>query len=166
MAQLPVSYTNAKTSMQAVGLPVSAGANWLPIDQASWNKFVNEQTLAVQGYSAGPMRNLYKANYGFLYTTEMPQAVTNLVGAETYTATNTPSATTGVHPLAITFTIAETNDNGSSFFWNFGDGTTAITTVPTATHTYNAAGTFNATVVPTVHGLVKSPVAATPITLT
>src|SRR5271168_1847090 len=143
MAEVPVTYTNAKAAMMKAGLMVSEGTNWMPEDQASWNTFVTQQTYAVQGYSAGPIQNLYKSNYGFAYPTELPQVVTNLVAAETYTVTIDESTDTGAAPLAVTFTLTETNGNGSSFLWNFGDGSTPVmTTEPTVTYTYETAGTY------------------------
>jgi len=150
MAQLPVSYTNAKTAMTKVGLPVSAGTNWTNVDVASWNTFLTTEAYFTGGYTASK----YKAGYGFAYAGEMPQTVTNAVGAENYTAAMAAAPLTGTHPLLVTFTTTETNSNGQTFSWNFGDGTALVTTTtPTTTHTYAAAGTYTATVTPTVNGL-------------
>jgi PKD repeat protein len=167
MAEVPVTYTNAKVAMTKAGLPVSVGTNWLPVDQASWNTFVTQQTYAVQGYNAGPIQNLYKANYGFAYPTELPQTVTNLVAAENYTVTVGESTATGAAPLAETFTLTETNGSGESFLWNFGDGSpTVTTTVPTVTHTYTTAGTYTPSVISTVYGFKEPLTMGTPIVVT
>lgn len=162
MAQSPVSYANAKTAMTKVGLPVSAGANWTNVDVASWNKFISQNTYTVGGYSHGPQTNLYKPNYGLAFASEMPASVTNLVGSENYSATLAAVPLSGAHALPVTFTLTETNSNGQSFSWNFGDGTAVVVTaVPTANHTYANAGTFTAHVTPTVNGLVEAPIAVT-----
>jgi len=160
MSQSAVSFTNAKVAMTRVGLPTSTGTDWMPVDQASWNTFVAQQ-YSVGGYSAGPLQGLYPANYGFVYPGEMPQAITNLVAADTYTATLAASEYTGAVPQTITLTLTETNGNGSSFLWTFGDGTTATTTTASTTHDYTVAGTYIPSVVPTVNDFAESSVAVT-----
>ena len=59
-------------------------------------------------------------------------------------ATATP--TTGTAPLTVNFAAAATDPEGAalSYTWTFGDGATALG--PTATHTYNTAGTYPAAV--------------------
>lgn len=60
----------------------------------------------------------------------------------------TSSATQGSAPLAITFDASGSSDPQGyllSFSWNFGDGS-AMATGSTASHTYNAHGTYTATV--------------------
>jgi PKD repeat protein len=164
MAQVPVSYTNAKTAMAKVGLPVSAGTNWTNVDVASWNTFLVSESYYTGGYTASK----YKEAYGFAFPGEMPQMITNAVGAENYTATLAAAPLTGTGPTLVTLTLTETDDNGQSFVWNFGDGSALTTTMtPTTTHTYETAGTYTATVVPTVHGLIEHEVTVTaPVVIT
>jgi PKD repeat protein len=158
MSQPPVTYTNAKTAMTKAGLPVSAGANWTNVDVKSWATF-----LATHGYVGGAYElDPAKAAYGFAYPSVMPAGVTNAVGADNYSATLAALPLAGAHPVNVTFTLTETNSNGQSFSWNFGDGTAAVVTaVPTATHSYAAAGTFTAHVTPTVNGVVETAIAVT-----
>jgi len=167
MAEAAVTYTNAKTAMTKAGLPTSEGSNWTNVDQASWNTFITQDLYAAGGYSAGPLQALYGANYGFAYAGEMPEGVTNLVAAQNYSATLAASEYAGAHPQTITLTVTEENANGSEFLWTFGDGTTAITTTPSTEHTYEAAGTYTASVVPVVNSFKEPSVAAPqPIILT
>ena len=52
-----------------------------------------------------------------------------------------PRDTAGCTPLTVDFT--DTVANAVKYYWNFGDGSpVAITSVPTASHTYNLVGTF------------------------
>jgi len=158
MSQSAVSYANAKAAMTKAGLPVSAGANWTNVDVASWATFMINDTY----FAGGSAANKYKTAYGFGFPGEMPQLVTNIIGAENYSATMAASPLSGAHALPVTFTATETNSNGQSFSWNFGDGSpVVVTTVPTANHTYAAAGTYTAHVTPTVNGLVEATVAVT-----
>lgn len=58
------------------------------------------------------------------------------------------SATSGVAPLVVTFTAAESQDeNGDalSYDWDFGDGNEITTTTPSATHIYMQDGDYLAT---------------------
>ncbi len=53
----------------------------------------------------------------------------------------------GSAPLAVTFTCEAHDPDGTiaSYEWNFGDGTSSTTSQNTASHTYQNAGTFEAT---------------------
>lgn len=55
----------------------------------------------------------------------------------------------GAVPLAVTFDASGSSDpdagNTLTYFWDFGDGTQLQTTAASLVHTYNAAGTFTAT---------------------
>ena len=71
-------------------------------------------------------------------------------------ASFTQSATAGQAPLAVTFTDTSQEVGGAaitSWSWDFGDGNTSATQSPT--HTYQAAGTYRATltIVDSVNGL-------------
>ena len=71
-----------------------------------------------------------------------------VVGASNQPPTAVMSATpaTGTAPLAVTFSSAGSSDpNGTiaSYSWNFGDGGTS--TLANPSHTYQTAGTYNAT---------------------
>ena len=68
-------------------------------------------------------------------------------GAPTVSALSAlPSA--GTLPLDVTFTATASDPNGDelTYFWNFGDGTSATTATANITKRYAAAGVFNATV--------------------
>jgi PKD repeat protein len=67
--------------------------------------------------------------------------------APTVGATGTP--TTGLAPLAVTFTSTASDIDGTiaSYAWTFGDGGTSALQSPT--HTYTTSGTFTATVTAT-----------------
>ncbi|HWT39032.1 MAG TPA: hypothetical protein VN289_22290, partial [Paraburkholderia sp.] len=73
----------------------------------------------------------------------------------------------GVAPLSVTATMAETNGTASQFQIDWGDAT-AIDTVTgslTKTHDYAAAGSYTAHVTPTVNSSVLAPVAANAVTV-
>lgn len=49
----------------------------------------------------------------------------------------------GTNPKQVEFNVSHSGENQiTSIVWNFGDGTTTTTTGTTATHLYNAAGTY------------------------
>jgi PKD repeat protein len=90
---------------------------------------------------------------GSSFTTSVPaQSITLYVVAAGGTANQPPTAvasaspTSGIAPLAVTFSGSGSSDaDGSiaSYAWTFGDGGTA--TGVSAAHTYATAGTYNAT---------------------
>jgi PKD repeat protein len=55
-----------------------------------------------------------------------------------------PSPTSGIAPLAVNFTAKVSGATASSYKWNFGDGQTSTTALPS--HIYQAAGNYTATV--------------------
>jgi glucose/arabinose dehydrogenase len=68
--------------------------------------------------------------------------------------TTTPSAemtanpTSGPAPLLVNFdgsASTDPNNDPLTYLWDFGDGNTDTTTVPTTSHTYQTVGSFNAT---------------------
>src|ERR1700694_4295202 len=101
MSQVAVTYANAKTAMQEVGLPVSGAGLWTNVDVASWATFLANNSYSISGaYKV----DKYKAAYGFAYVGEMPAGVTNLVGAENYSATMAGNPLSGAHPQTVTLT--------------------------------------------------------------
>ena len=68
------------------------------------------------------------------------------IGTATYlTADGTANPPTGSIPLDVTFTY--TGSGASTYFWNFGDGSSSAT--QDAIHTYTSAGTYNVMLVVT-----------------
>ncbi|GAB6286709.1 MAG: hypothetical protein STSR0009_29120 [Methanoregula sp.] len=65
--------------------------------------------------------------------------LTTEITAVTPIANFTASPTTGIAPLAVTFTDASTN-TPTSWLWDFGDGSTSLE--QNATHTYTTFGTY------------------------
>jgi glucose/arabinose dehydrogenase len=77
------------------------------------------------------------------------------------------SVVNGPTPLAVTFSAVGSSDpeNGLlTYHWDFGDGATAQTTVPTATHTYN--NVVNSTATLTVTDTGNPPATSAPATVT
>ena len=60
----------------------------------------------------------------------------------------TANPATGVLPLSVAFTAVANDANGDAltYFWDFGDGSSAITSSTTTNKTYATAGTFSASV--------------------
>ena len=79
-------------------------------------------------------------------------------------------ATTSIDKLAAAFDASGSNDpDGSiaSYRWDFGDGTSALTTGPTTTHEYVDAGTYTVTLtVVDGDGRPSNPSVGAPITVT
>ena len=84
--------------------------------------------------------------------TAIPLAGSSLVGCTPGLTVAAPTATLAATPtvgLTAAFDAAgSTPGNGAilQYRWDFGDGTTATTGAPTATHRYDAPGTYSATV--------------------
>ena len=74
--------------------------------------------------------------------------------------------TSGNFPLTVNFTATPAGGSGTytSYVWTFGDGVTATSTTPTASHIYTAAGSYNATV--QVTDSTPSNVTSAPLTIT
>jgi glucose/arabinose dehydrogenase/PKD repeat protein len=77
----------------------------------------------------------------------------------------TASPLTGPAPLTVDFDAsasADPEEEALTYLWNFGDGETDTTTTPLVSHTYDAEGTFSASlVVRDPGGLESSPFALT-----
>lgn len=60
----------------------------------------------------------------------------------------TANPAAGVLPLSVAFSAVASDANGDAltYFWDFGDGTSATTTTATTSKTYTAAGIFSASV--------------------
>ena len=153
---MAVTYAQAKVAVADEGLPTSAGSGWTGVDAGSYDKFA-----AAASYRGGVPFDRNKSQYGFAYPGEMPAAIANEIGADNYTITIAATPLTGVHPVSVTATATETNATASNYAWDFGDGTAVQnTTVPTANHSYAAAGSFTVKCTPTVGGVVKAQVSA------
>ncbi|HEY6533380.1 MAG TPA: PQQ-dependent sugar dehydrogenase [Acidimicrobiales bacterium] len=124
--------------------------HWLQLGVDGRTAVANGQLATVSSptpvwLGAGPDGNIYWLSLGFEgngqlrrlgYTgaTDQPPTIT--------TATATP--TTGTAPLAVNFTGAASDPNGTpvSYAWDFGDGTTSTEASPT--HVFSAKGSFQA----------------------
>ena len=151
-----ITFAEIKTALTAGGYPVAPGSAWQGQDAGSYTgKYVPDVS-----YAAGVQPDIRNANYGVAYPSVLPPAIGNAVGGANYSVTVAVTPLTGAHPLAVTATATETGDTATSYSWNWGDGNTTTTTIPTANHSYAAAGTFTVHLTPTVNGVAKSPVAA------
>jgi PKD repeat protein len=154
-----ISYDDAKSAMDAAGFPTSDGNNWEGQDAGSYQIYAASVCYGKEPYDS------VAANYGFAYPVT-PDAIAEAVVEGSYSATVAGNPSSGNAPLSVTFTVTETGGNGTSFEWDFGDGSaTQTTSTPTTTHNYTTAGSFTATVTPTVDGLQVDPVSAAPITV-
>lgn len=79
------------------------------------------------------------------------------------TSLTTP-ATTGAVPFKASFTA--TGAASSSYAFNFGDGQSATSAAPTATHTYTTPGRYTATVQPVNGGITAAVTAACSVAIT
>jgi PKD repeat protein len=76
-------------------------------------------------------------------TNSISKTITVTAATTAPVAAFTPSTTSGVAPLAITFTNTSTCPATCSYAWTFGDGTTSTAASPSKT--YNTAGTYTVT---------------------
>jgi PKD repeat protein len=154
-----MSITNAdvKAAMTAKGYDTSAGTAWEGQDQGVYDG----QFTPDVSYAAGVPIDHVNANYGLAYPSVLPAAISNAVQSGEYSVTIAATPLSGAHPLSVTATATEPASKATSYSWNFGDGTSAqVTTVPTAVHSYAAAGSFTIHMTPTVGGVAKPAVAA------
>lgn len=77
-------------------------------------------------------------------TPTAPTVVTPQVSIQTVQAT--PDGTGVQHNTDFQFVATGSFPTGTQFTWQFGDGTSAITTVPTANRIYSQTGSFGVTV--------------------
>lgn len=91
-------------------------------------------------------------------------AAAPVVIAAAYSATLAGSPLTGTAgTTSIVWTLTESNlpvGATTSYAWDFGDTQTTTTAVPTAPHTYAAAGSYSAKVTPTINGVARAQVTA------
>jgi len=154
---MSITYTDVKTAMTAKGYPTSSGTAWQGQDQGVYDGRFNPDV----SYAAGVPIDRINANYGLAYPAVLPTAISNAVQSDEYTVTIAATPLSGAHPLNVTATATEPNSKATSYSWNFGDGSSAVvTTVPTANHSYTAAGSYTVTMTPTVGGVVKPAVSA------
>ncbi|MBS1919278.1 MAG: PKD domain-containing protein [Bacteroidetes bacterium] len=74
--------------------------------------------------------------------------ITHIIHAIDETPDFTSTATSGCKPAFSTFTATSiTPSNIATYFWNFGDGFTTTTTLPSINHIYNNSGTYTVTLV-------------------
>jgi len=143
--------------MLAAGYATSPGTNWTAQDDAAYTQFVSDLS-----YKAGTFPSDSEAQYGLAYPAVMPQAVTNAVESDVYVATLAGAPLTGAHATTpVTWTLTEADGSAQSYAWSMGDGSAIQnTTVPYVQYTYTAAGTYTASVVPTVGGVTKPAIVA------
>src|SRR5262249_21712780 len=138
---------------------VATVANFWPADGAPDGPSVGDPVKFVQG----PDGSLYYVDIGFNdQHVPNPAAIRRIryvVSNQPPTAVAGANPTSGLPPLAVTFSSAGSSDpEGAplSFSWTFGDGTTS--TLANPTHTYQTAGQYTARL--TVSDGVNSTVSA------
>lgn len=97
--------------------------------------------LSIQGTGNGDALGLGYSNYGSIGRYAM--SVSAPVAGAAPAAVITSSATTGVAPLTVSFSAANST-GAASYEWNFGDGSPIATGV-SASHSYTVAGSYSAT---------------------
>lgn len=154
---MTVTYTQIKTALTNGGYPVAPGSAWQGEDQGSYNN----NFVADASYKAGVQPNAVLANYGVAYPSVLPAAINSAITDGNYSVTIAATPLSGAHALAVTATATEPGETATSYLWHWGDGTAdTTTTIPTANHSYAAAGTFTVKMTPTVDGVVKAQVSA------
>jgi PKD repeat protein len=165
MALTTVTPETLKAAMLKAGYTVSTGTNWTATDYAAYSQYVSDLS-----YAAGVQPDDIDGNYGLAYPPVMPLAIENAVNAESFTATVAGAPLTGAYATTpVTWTATVTAGGpATSYAWNLGDGSAIQTTTePTITYTYKAAGSFTASVVPTVDTVkLKAIYATEPAVLT
>jgi subtilisin family serine protease len=102
----------------------------------------------------------------FTVTLTVTDAIGTSTRSQTVTVSNTvaaPVANFTYSCTGLTCTFTNTSTNATSYSWNFGDATPAVTTT-NATHTYAAAGTFTVVLTAANSGTVTS-TKSTPVTV-
>lgn len=160
-----IDYKEIKTALKTAGYQVTDCDAWTGVEAAAYKHFTRSVA-----YNAGVHDNDYKNNYGIPYPGEMPAAIAAAITGDQpqYSATFAGTPTSGQAPLAVNFTVTETNGKADTYDYDFGDGTAPVTgsTTPTLSHTYATAGTFTAKVTPHVGCEAKGPYSAAPVTVT
>lgn len=157
MATTAPTYAQIKAAMAKYGIAVSSGSTFTSADLLAYK----DQFVPAACYKGGVASDKRDSLYGLPYPAVLPAAISNAITAGNYSATLAGSPLTGTHgTTAVTWTLTETGGPGTSYAWDFGDGNTTTTTVPNATHTYAAAGSFTAKVTPTVAGVVEAKITA------
>ena len=97
--------------------------------------------LSIQGTGNGDALGLGYSSYGSIGRYAM--SVSAPVAGAAPAAVITSSATTGVAPLTVSFSAANST-GAASYEWNFGDGSPIATGV-SASHSYTVAGSYSTT---------------------
>lgn len=107
--------------------------------------------------SAGPDGAIYWLSLGFDGTGQLRKLrYSGSTDRPPVISTATAQPTSGPAPLAVSFTGAANDPDGTAvtYRWDFGDGTSATTA--NATHTYAAAGSYQARLLATSNGVTTS----------
>jgi len=86
----------------------------------------------------------------YLMQYEWSNRANNCVASNTYpqpTGSFTAGASGTTHGETFTATASDTDDTGFTYGWNFGDGSSTLTTSATVSHSYPAGGTYTVTLV-------------------
>lgn len=140
---LPVSICPGDSVVLAANVSGSvSGLQWQLNNGAGWINLVNNSTYTGVQNDTLIIRNISAAMSGFSYSLRasslcFPDAASL---PAVLTVLNPPSASFSSTVNGNTVTFNNTSSPGSSFVWNFGDGQSDTSTMPT--HTYALPGTY------------------------
>lgn len=153
--QTSIAWTVTETSGAATSYDWDFGDG---TTKTSSNKTETHQYAAAGSYTAKVTPHV-----GPVTKPQITAAAPAVISAA-YSATLAGSPLTGTAgTTSITWTATESNVPAGatkSYDWDFGDGQTSTTAVPTASHTYAAAGSYSAKVTPTINGTARTQVTA------
>ncbi|HVM61327.1 MAG TPA: choice-of-anchor tandem repeat GloVer-containing protein [Verrucomicrobiae bacterium] len=132
--KLPQWYRLERTGNTIIGFSSTNGTTWTQVGSTTFSSLNNTILVGLEVCS----RLTYSLNVSTFDNVSVPGWSAAPV------ASFTAAPTSGVAPLAVTFTD-KSSGSITNWYWSFGDGGTTNLATGGVVHTYNTAGAFNVT---------------------